>query len=262
MTITDTTAPEMRALPLDAVIVPPDRLREVAEDRVQEMAVSMREVGQITPIEVAPADETGKFRLVAGAHRMAAARLAEKSTILAVIFDASAAMQRLREIDENLYRAELTPFDQAVFLGERRRIYEKMHGVVRAGRPKKIGPNRDQLSFFDDTTQKFGLSQKIIKSALSRYFGLEDQLSALRRVGGALSGAQLDRLAKLGASERRVVMKLLAEGRTPAVALGAVRAPVTEPETPMERAKRLFLALTAEERGEFLTWAKRAGGTR
>lgn len=256
-------APELLSIPLERVLIPGDRLREVNADRVAMMAISMAEQGQITPIEVIAPDAEGRYAVNAGAHRVSAARAAGLTNILAVVFDGDATLRRLREIDENLYRAELSPFDQAVFLAERRRLYETLNGAVRRGRPKKgIAPRSGQLSFFDDTTAKFGITRKVVQNALTRYFALEDLLPDLRRLKMDVSGAQLDALARLQPGERRRVIDQLQSGApTMASALASVR-PAKEAVSALEKAKEAFRGLTPAERGHFLAWAASAAATR
>src|SRR5580658_2190212 len=99
----------------DEVYCPEDRLRAIDPDKVAEFAISMADVGQLTPIEVAERDALG-HRIIYGAHRWAAAPIAGLPFIRAIIFTGTADERRLREIDENLFRSELTPYDEAAFL--------------------------------------------------------------------------------------------------------------------------------------------------
>jgi len=112
-------------IPVDQIHVE-DRLRSVNPDHAALIAESFRANGQMTPIEVRR-DEAGKFVLVAGAHRLAAARLAEMDQIAASIIDADADQARLREIDENLCRRDLTELDRAAFLAERKVVWAKLN---------------------------------------------------------------------------------------------------------------------------------------
>ena len=115
-------------IPLTSILVE-DRLRSVDAERAAQIALSFREAGQITPIEVTPEGADGLHRLIAGAHRVEAARLAGMDVIQAVIFEGSDDAGRLREIDENLYRRELSDLDRAAFLAERLVIDVRVHSV-------------------------------------------------------------------------------------------------------------------------------------
>lgn len=82
------------------------RLREVDPDWTQILEASIRTDGVRTPIEVLPADEAGRYRLVAGAHRTSAALAAGLTEIPALLFDGDELQAQLREVEENL---ECTP---------------------------------------------------------------------------------------------------------------------------------------------------------
>lgn len=192
--------------------IPDDRLREVDPEKVKELASSFKEIGQITPIEVFPGTVSGRYTLNAGAHRLSAALESELPSIMALVFDGTADQRRIREIDENLYRAELTPYDQAAFLAERRAIYERLNGRVKAGRKARTGnsDNLSQLSFFDDVTAKFGLPRRTVERSLRRMGKISSEIwYALRGHPITKKASELDKLSKLNDAEQRKVVRLL-----------------------------------------------------
>ena len=206
-------------IPLDQIIVE-DRLREVDENKVASFAISMAQSGQITPIEVKPHPKSdGRYLLVAGAHRLAAAHVIGLPTIEAVLFDGNSDEARLREIDENLFRNELTPFDQANFLAERRVIWERLHGDIKRGGDRRsknqVEPLIDALkkpSFFKETAKTFGLPTSVIKRALSRRAHISRELwQALRGTDAADNGALLDKLCRLSVEEQVEVLATVTE---------------------------------------------------
>jgi hypothetical protein len=76
-------------------------------EAVAALAESMKEMGLINPITIRP-NETGAYTLITGRHRLEAARKLKWESIPAVIIEGlSADEAELREIDENLIRAEL-----------------------------------------------------------------------------------------------------------------------------------------------------------
>ena len=187
-----------------------DRLRVVDTDRAEQLARSMGETGQITPIEVAPADDGGKYRLIAGAHRVAAAELAGMTTILATVFEGSDDQARLREIDENLYRRELSPYDQAGFLAERRVVYERLFGRVKSGPP--IAAKLAAIGFYDDVAAQFGLPERTIRRALARRKHICD--AAWNLISGSFlaeNGTTLDALMKVDEADQPAVVARLLE---------------------------------------------------
>lgn len=221
---------QILTIPLTAILVE-DRLRAVDPDRAAELAISLREAGQITPIEVGPEDAAGMHRLIAGAHRVAAAKLAGLGAVQAVVFEGSADAGRLREIDENLYRRELSPLDQAAFLAERRAIYERLFGAVTAGRRNR--GKLPQLSFFDDVTDKFGLGRDTVKRALRRRASIDPKVWAqLSGTKIGENGAMLDAIGRLDAATQGQVVSMLLSPSGPKTVAAALhqlgRAPVVD----------------------------------
>jgi len=249
------------------------RLRAVDDQKVRELTTSMYEHGLMTPIEVRPAGAEGKYDLVYGAHRLSAALELDWDEIDATIFDGTRDQARLREIDENLYRAELTPYDQAQFLAERRAIYERLNGRVKQGRAKKgkQGQNvpnsesvSEQLSFFDETTSRFGLNRKTIIRALSRRHRIVDAAWAmLRGTKFGQKGSDLDVIGKLEPEVQLEVCKRLAGGSANSVS-AAVRMvsggrPVTEEKSIASKIISLWARASAQDRQEVLDHLSETG---
>ena len=140
MTAHTTMGLELAGLDL-AAIDAPDRLRKALPARVEALAEDIDERGLLTPIEVVGPSDNGGFRLIYGAHRLAAAKLLGWAEIPAIIHapDAFAdeAETRLREIRENLMRFELNPLERAVAIAAWRDIYEAANGKVKPGRKAK-----------------------------------------------------------------------------------------------------------------------------
>ncbi|MFN8992815.1 MAG: ParB N-terminal domain-containing protein, partial [Pseudomonadota bacterium] len=113
-------------IPVDQIHVE-DRLRSVNPDHAALIAESFRANGQMTPIELRRQLGDGKLFLVAGAHRLEAAKLAEMGEIAAIVTDFGRDQARLREIDENLCRRDLTELDRATFLAERKVVWAKLN---------------------------------------------------------------------------------------------------------------------------------------
>jgi len=238
-----------------------ERLRAVDPEKVAEIKSSVLEQGLLQPIEVREI-EGGRYALVFGAHRLAAVQDTGVTEIDASVFIGSEQEARMREIDENLYRHELTPYDQACFLAERRTLYEALNGEVKRGR--KAGSKRDklsQLSFFDATTQKFGLPRKTIQRALQRRGRFDDHAWELLR--GTLFGRRavdIDAISKLTPERQRQVVKRLTAAVHPAKSVReAIRlvmggtAPATAPkQAPFDKMVALWGKLGAKERARFI----------
>ena len=101
-----------------ADIVVDTRLRTLNEDLVAAISKSMLAVGLKTPITVRR-DGTGKgWALVAGWHRLEAARHLDWREIPADVMVGDEKDARIWEIAENLHRAELTALERAKHISE------------------------------------------------------------------------------------------------------------------------------------------------
>lgn len=110
-----------------------DRLRHVDENHAQMLAQNIKETGLRSPIEVRVNKKGDRFTLIAGGHRLKATQINEMVEIKAFVFEATDDEARLYEIDENLIRHDLNPLDRAVFMAERKRLYEALHPETAAG---------------------------------------------------------------------------------------------------------------------------------
>jgi ParB family chromosome partitioning protein len=229
-----------------------DRLRPADPAEVEAIAASMAQVGQITPIRVRNG-EGNRVILVAGLHRLRAAEALGWTAIKAERVNLAAAAARLVEIDENLIRHELTALDRAIFLAERKRIYEELHPQVRHGGDRRRKVSSDQVamfatcpSFTADAMQKTGLGERSIQYAVRLAERLTPTIIAhLRASGVADNGAQLKQLVDIeDDTERLAVAAALAGGAANVerarVAAGFSAQRLDDPE---ERAFQSFLAL-------------------
>lgn len=205
-------------IPLEAIDVV-ERLRDVNEEEAERIGASMREIGQINPIAVT-GPQNGRYRLVAGAHRVEGARLAGIERLRAVVLDGSADELRLREIDENLYRRELSPYDQAQFLDERRMVWERLYGPVKRGGDRRskrqvvpLAEVNATPAFYKATAEQFGLHQKTVTRALSRKKKIIPEVwEALRGSSAASNGSVLDRLRRMDRSKQLAVLDRVQSG--------------------------------------------------
>ncbi len=100
-------------LPVHKVRPSPHQPRtHLEEHNLRELAESIRELGVLEPILVAPAPE-GNFEILAGERRWRAACMAGLETIPALILDLSPDERALVPLVENLLREDLPPLDTA-----------------------------------------------------------------------------------------------------------------------------------------------------
>ncbi len=134
----------LKSIPLSSILVG-DRARPVDVEHATAIAGSMVDRGLINPITVraTPAAQGGKtpYTLVAGGHRLEAARMNGWEEIEAIVVSADAAEAQLIEISENLFRNELSALDRAVFVMKFREIFEEKHGKIDRTANLKVGKN-------------------------------------------------------------------------------------------------------------------------
>jgi ParB-like chromosome segregation protein Spo0J len=207
-----------RDVALSEIATPQNRARALRGDAVGMLAKSLRERGLLNPITLRP-QEGGGFALIAGHHRLEAARSLGWATIPAIILVGLDAVEaELCEIDENLIRAELTPAEQAAHHARRKELYEQRHpdakhGGDRKSTNRKSNPhNADMIGYSEDAAAKTGKSRDTIERAVRRGKSIPD-------VGGLAGtsldkGAELDALAKLGdiAPDRQAALVEKAKG--------------------------------------------------
>lgn len=166
----------LQTIRIDQITVPQGR-RRLDPAWVETLAGLFASQGQQSPIEVIARD--GGYRLVFGAHRLAAAKLLGWPEIDAVVKSpedfTDEAEIALREISENLARRELSVLDRAVDIARWREIYEAARGPVKAGRRSKSsqvvtisedGGERFAASFSEAARKALGIDRMAVSRAM------------------------------------------------------------------------------------------------
>lgn len=201
----------LQLIPIELIDIG-ERLRAVDPDYVQMLAGNIRESGLKSPIEVRPLPG-GRFKLIAGGHRIAACMVLEQPAIDAFVVDVDDLTARLREIDENLYRHELNPLDRAAFFAERQAIFLELHPEtkrgVAGGKARQKSAN-EIVSFAESTALSAGYSARTVQLAIAMYTGLAPAVrAALRASPIARDQSELIRLSKLAPAEQVQVVRML-----------------------------------------------------
>jgi ParB family transcriptional regulator, chromosome partitioning protein len=202
----------------------PERLRPVDPAAVEMLAASFLERGQDTRIIIRADGGSDRYVLIAGAHRLAAAKQMGWIEIDAELIDVSDDEARIIEIDENLVRRELSVLDRAVFLLERKLVWERLHpetahGKARKSRQNKVANLATFQRFSKDAAARTGLSERTIRRAslLSEKLSLEVRdLLRLSRI--ADNQSQLFALAKMDDEAQRAIAIALATGQASSLA--------------------------------------------
>ncbi len=279
---------QRRTYPIDlADIAIVDRFRSIDDATVKQLVVSIKASGLQTPIlvrhnrELDPetglydGTDLGGYALVAGAHRLEAARELRWPRIEAFVLDELTADEvRLIELDENLMRAELTAFDRARSLGRRKELYERIYPETRQGGDRRSQEYLDSTnpqtlqsdlqtpgrapSFVDDTATSTPWSPRTIQRAVRIAANIVPELQeALVATPIAQREGDLYRLAGMPEADQTQVLERIRETETPPKRLSAVlpdTPPPAAPATGLDRLKRLWSNASAQEQQEFRAW--------
>lgn len=206
-------------VPVEDVIVR-DRLRPVSEAGVAALLASIGELGVIKDAIHVRRKKDGSLHLMAGAHRLTAARQLGWATIPAKVWTCTDDWARLMEIDDNLAGSELTVLDTAVFLARRKQVYERMHPQTKAATGAELAAKRwnpdasDIVSFASATAEKFGISKRHVERlvTIGHRLGV-DEVGMLRRAPRPVALKDLMVMAKIADPvERHDVVRMLSLG--------------------------------------------------
>jgi ParB family chromosome partitioning protein len=244
----------LQTIPLAQIDVS-GRLRQVDPDHAALLAENIRQTGHLRqPPEVRKLKKGG-FKLIAGGHRLAAAGLLGWTEIEAFVFELGDDEARLAEIDENLVRHDLNPLDRAVFLAERKALYEKLHpdtvaGV--AGGKARQGSATEIISFARDTAERCGITERAVQLSVMIASRLAPEIRA--RIAGtwvAKKQSELLALVKVEPSKRLAVLDLVLGDDAPANTVKAALRLVDGASSPVsdDREKKLAALRKAWDRG-------------
>ena len=192
--------------------------REAEPKAVEELAKSISAVGLLNPITL---DQHST--LVAGLHRLEAAKLLGWTEIECTAIGMNTVQAELAEIDENIVRTRLNRQELCEQLLRRKEIYETLHPEAKAGAAQAAGMNRaignnvsaklapTTKSFVEDTSEKTGMS----KRAVSRLLQIANNLTGdARRIIEAHDMTQDTalKLSRLSRDEQLEAASMLAAG--------------------------------------------------
>jgi len=219
-TITEVLPGErVHKVPLDQIEAS-NRIRQVDASWARIVADSFLEVDQLQPIDLMKRPD-GTLELVDGKHRLRAAELLGWEHISAHVRDMDGETVRLRQIDANLIRRELSPLDRAAFLAARKDHYEMLYPDTKKGGDRGNqhtgGRQTVKFTFSQDAAEKTGLSRSTIEKAI----WLDQHLCpvAKQKIQGtehANKQSALMALARLDADTQIKVADLLTRDEKPA----------------------------------------------
>jgi len=205
-----------------AEIVDPERLREVDDNHALAIQSSIVEHGLLNPITVraTPAAKGGKYTLVAGAHRLRAMTLNDEVEIEALVVSADQDGAILIEVEENLFRNDLSALDRAIAVQTYRDVWERKYGKInpKGGRPRNAVNLTELIAeeaakgFSTHVAEKLGLSVSAIERAQRIAQQLHPDLrTKLRNTPVADNQSVLLKLAKMEPEKQRKTALAVAE---------------------------------------------------
>lgn len=207
-----------------ADVVVRDRLRPVSEAGVEALIASINEIGVMKDAIHVRKHYTGEYRLLAGAHRLAAAERLGWGEIEAKVWtDVTDDWARLIEIDDNLAGAEMTALDTAVFLATRKAVFERLHPEKKqfvAGGKARQGLATELSSFAETTAEKLGVTPRQVRKIIAAGARIgPDEVQQLRLAPRPVTLADLQAISAIGeAPERYEVVRQLATGEAKSAA--------------------------------------------
>lgn len=158
-------------IPISEIKINPGR-READPAHINELSQSIADVGLLNPITV-----DSSHTLIAGLHRLEAAKLLDWTEIECTVCDIDNIRAELAEIDENVIRRNLSDTEFSRLLVRRKTLYEKLHPkAIARNRPGHVNNHQsssDNLmlepkakSFVEDTAEKPGVSTRMVERRL------------------------------------------------------------------------------------------------
>ncbi|EAV40420.1 ParB-like nuclease domain protein [Stappia aggregata IAM 12614] len=242
-----------QSIKLSIIETPEDRIRDVDQEWAECLRDMFKEMGQKTPIDVV---QNGKrYTLVAGAHRLTAAKLARWREINARVLEPSsehsADEMRLHEILENLGRKNFNALERCEALSELKRVYEALHPETKHGGDRKSQATKNKrenqiaiFAFCQNAAETTGLSRRTVELAIQIFRGLSPQ--SRERLKGTLFAekqSDLKALADLDADVQSRVLDLIL-GEMPKAKSVADALIITEGRRPLTASERLLITVS------------------
>ena len=210
--------------------------REALPDDVKALSKSFAEVGMMNPITV-----DANHNLVAGLHRLEAAKLLGWAEIECNVCELDELHAELAEIDENVVRTGLSDLELSELLARRKKIYETLHPKTIArnlpGHASNFESSSDKLTveaktFSQDTAEKMGVSPRTVERSVQIAENLTPEAKeVLRASERKITKQNLTKLSRLEPEHQEDAAKQLAEGKITSVdEYAAEKAPAAKVE--------------------------------
>lgn len=232
---------DVESVPIEAVAVGSNR-RALCAKTVSALVESIEALGLLQPITVRFVSDEEPMHLVAGHHRLAAARELGWQFIPAFVFeDINDIDAAISEIDENLIRAELSPAERAEQTAERKRLWEQKSG---ANRTALTG--RGNRGFASETARATGRDKSAVTRDVQRGEAIAPEVMAEIKADPDLNkGVVLDMVARSPRHEQRQRLTEIAAERAQVVSAD---------DKQLEALQSAWNRASSEARDRFLAW--------
>ena len=197
--------------------------RNAEPKAIAELSKSIAAVGLMNPITV-----TQDNTLIAGLHRLEAAKLLGWTEIECNSVGISSLQAELAEIDENIVRTNLSRQELGEQFLRRKEIYEMLHPETKAGAAQAAGMNRaignnvgDKLastskSFVEDTSEKTGMSKRTVSRLLQIANNMTQDAKRIVQASDIPQDTAL-KISRLPIDQQAEAASLLAAGKVQSV---------------------------------------------
>lgn len=201
-------------IPISQIKVSEGR-READQEAVQELVDSISRVGLLNPITV---DQ--EYMLIAGLHRLEAAKLLGWSEIECTVSSLEGLLAELAEVDENVVRKGLSAVEYSDLLLRRKEIYEMLHPEIKHGGDRKSEKikiakcNLDPAKpFIQDTAEKLGVHPTTVARQIQTAKNLTDEAKdIIRDTGTKITKKDALKLSRLAPEQQKEAASRLAAG--------------------------------------------------
>lgn len=203
----------MQTIDINSIITTNEYLR--LDTNVDKLKKSIETVGLINPLVLNQNNE-----LIAGGRRYSAMKELGMQMVPVVFVEKTELEQELISIDENLVRKDLKNTELEKSLARGKEIYESLYPeaekfdeedlTLPENQEIKTELPNDKRSFIDITSEKTGLSKKVIKSAIERETKSSPKVKELRATG-ELNASQTNEIIKLNENDQEQVADLIKE---------------------------------------------------
>ena len=237
----------------------PDGHRRIDLGVVEELAHSFQLHGQQNPISFYYDGDTPV--LIAGRHRLEAARSLNWDMIDAVEIDAHPLKRELWQIDENLIRAELTEMERGEHFKRRSEIFKEMKKINEENFPISPKPRGRPKGFDQDTADKTGMDKSAVRKSRRRAEKITPEVKdQIKDMPVADKGVELDALASLEPDEQAQAVERVKSGASTDFreAKNFIKGDEPSPSAlEFERLKKAWQKAGGEAREQFLAWINR-----